>query len=64
MAEKQGYLEAKETFEEKLQIMRNDFVNLKSEGDQEINEYVDLINDILEDIAVARAQLAELKALE
>lgn len=63
-AEKQGYLEAKETFEEKLQIMRDDFANLKSEGDQEINEYVDLINDILEDIAVARAQLAELKALE
>ena len=63
-AEKQGYMEAKETFEKKLQVMRNDFVNLKSEGDQEINEYVDLINDILEDIAVARAQLAELKALE
>lgn len=44
--------------------MRKDFAEDKAEGDKKLKGYVDLINDILYDIAIARAQLAELRALE
>lgn len=63
-AEKKGYLECRNIFWEKLQILRKDLSEDKAKGDKELKGYVDLINDILYDIALTRAQLAELKTLE
>lgn len=63
-AEEKGYLECRNIFWEKLQMLRKEFAEDKAKGDKELEGYVDLINDILYDIALARARLAELKTLE
>ena len=62
-AEKEGYIEAKAVFEEKLDSLQKELKALKVKGNKELNEFIDLLNDLMTDIAKERAKLAELKAM-
>lgn len=62
-AEKRGYLEAKELYEEKLRKMRNELVILKQKSNRKIQEMTDLIFEVLDEITKTQIQIAELSIL-
>jgi len=62
-AEQQGYLEAKELYEAKIEGLKKDLELLKEKGNAEIQELIDMSNDILEAIANEQMKIAELNLL-
>ncbi len=62
-AEKEGYIEAKAVFEQKLDSLKKELEALKVKGNIELNEFIDLLNDLMTGIAKEKAKLAELKAM-
>ena len=59
-AEQQGYLEAKEIYEQKIARLKQKLQSLKDELDLEVADFTQLINDLLSAIADKQAELAEL----
>ncbi len=62
-AEQRGYLEAKEIYETKVDKLKKDLASLKSKGDSDIRELVNMINDIFGEIAEKQMEIVELTML-
>lgn len=60
LAEQQGYLEAKEIYEQKIALLKKKLQSLKDELNLEVADFTQLINDLLSAIADKQAELAEL----
>lgn len=62
-AERDGYLEAKKLYEEKIGKLKKELEELKRKGSAEIQEMSDMIIEILDAIADEQMKIAELKIL-
>lgn len=62
-ARQKGYMEAKELYEKKIAKLKKDLQELKEKGDKEVQEYLDIINDLLDTISERQMEIAELKIL-
>ena len=62
-AEHKGYLEAKELYEEKIKRLQAKLDRLKEKGDEDIKKLVNLISDVLDEIAENQMKIAELRIL-
>lgn len=62
-AEQRGYLEAKKIYETKIDKLKKDLAFLKSKGDSDIRKLVNMISDILGEIAKKQMEIAELTVL-
>ena len=62
-AEQQGYLEAREVFETKINKEKRKLEKLKEKGEKEIRELVNMVGEVLDDIAEEQMKIAELKIL-
>ena len=58
-----GYLEAKKTYEIKIAEMKNNLVELKKKGSEDIQNLLDLINGVLDSIVDEQTKIAELQIL-
>lgn len=62
-AERDGYLEAKKLYEEKIGKLKKELEELKRKGSAEIQEMSNMIIEILDAIADEQMKIAELKIL-
>lgn len=62
-AEQRGYLEAKELYESKIDKLKKELAELKSNGSADIKKMVSMIGEILDAIAEEQMKIAELKIL-
>lgn len=62
-AEQKGYLEAKELYEKKTKRLQVELDRLKEKGDEELKKMVNLISDVLNEIAKNQMKIAELRIL-
>lgn len=62
-AEQQGYLEAKEMYNKKIQDLKGKLDRLKEKGNAKLNELIQLIADVLDDIEKEEMRIADLKIL-
>lgn len=60
-AEKEGYLEAKQLYEEKLDVLRRKLEEEKANASRQMKKYADLISDILREIEETQMKIADLK---
>lgn len=59
----EGYIEAKEIYEKKIQALKTELSNLKMDGYKNIDELILIINEILNEISDKQMRIAELKIL-
>ncbi|WP_017416456.1 hypothetical protein [Clostridium tunisiense] len=62
-AEQNGYLEAKDLYEDKIKRLKAELNRLKEKGDEDIKKLVDLISDVLGEIVENQMKIAELRIL-
>jgi len=62
-AEKEGYLEARNEFLNKIEALKQDLKELRIQGDKDIKKYQDMIDDILCDITTEQLKIADLSLL-
>lgn len=62
-AEIEGYIEARKIFEEKIQIEKNKIIELKNECNEDMKQMLQLIADILSEIANVELRIAEMKLM-
>lgn len=62
-AEQEGYMEARELYERKIEKLKSELRRLKENGDRDIKKLISMIDEIYEAIADEQMKIAELKIL-
>ena len=62
-AQEKGYLEAKKIYEEKIKMLKADLEKLKIDGNREIENMINLIDDVVDEIVKNHMSIAELRIL-
>ncbi len=62
-SEEQGYIDAKELYEEKISRLKRDLNALKNKGAREINDLVNLISEVHSEIAENKMRIAQLQIM-
>ena len=60
-AERRGYQEAREIFDRKVNKLKERLLDLKKKGKSDLNNFIQLIDDILDEILDNQVKIAELK---